>query len=176
MTWLDSLARRLARSRPDSGPTALPATTRPAPSPSATSRRDFLKKAGIVGGLAWSVPVLQTVMAPAASASVGTPIGQPCNDLGPCDGGNAYCNGTVCGGVGALCPASVCDGGLECSGRPDGVETCGGPGASCAGPGQCEYGNCANGTCGGQWALCLGGGTAECSPGRYCWFGLLCRV
>ena len=109
----------------------------------------------------WSVPVLQTVMAPAASASAGTPLGDPCNDLGTCNGGNAYCNGAVCGGVGALCPASVCAVGLQCSGRSGGTRTCGGPGAACSAGGQCTNGNCGVfGSCGGLGATCTN--NAQC--------------
>lgn len=168
VNWVDRWARRAAaRDVAEPATSGLPG--------SAPSRRDFLKRAAVVGSAVWTVPVLQTVMAPAASASPGTPLGDPCNDLGPCAGG-AYCNGTRCGGVGAICPGSVCASGIPCSGRTEGAQTCGGPGATCSGSEACDNGNCASGVCGGQWAWCGGGGgNAVCAPGKTCsFFGLLC--
>ena len=106
-SWLDRWAKRAAEAPPtplsDAEMSASPDVARPA-----SSRRDFLKKAGIVGGVAWSVPVLQTVMAPAASAASNTPLGQPCNDLSTCANGTAYCSGTCCGGLGAVCGTALC--------------------------------------------------------------------
>ncbi len=67
-SWLDGWARRAAEATPNAPQTS----EAPSRGDAGYARRDFLKKAGIVGGVAWSVPVLQTVMAPAASASVGT--------------------------------------------------------------------------------------------------------
>ena len=170
--WFERWAKHAAAATPDTTPTTHPVR----------SRRDFLKTAGIVGGVAWSVPVLQTVLAPAASASAGTPLGNPCNDLGTCNGGNAYCNGATCGGVGAICPGSVCVSGVECSGRTGSAETCGGPGATCGGAnddaadGLCTSGNCSkkkNGVCGGKNAACPGGSSQEnanlmCADGFEC--------
>ena len=167
--WLDRWAKRAAE-RPASVEDVADATQ------ATRSRRDFLKTAGIVGGVVWTVPVLQTVMAPAASASAGTPLGSPCSDLGTCNGGNAYCNGSTCGGVGAICPGTVCAGGIECSGRTGSADTCGGPGASCGGgDSQCTYGNCSkkkNGTCGAKNAACSGATQAQanlmCEDGLSC--------
>jgi hypothetical protein len=137
--WLDRWAKRAA----DDASTAAPASeasAAPAVSSSSTSRRDFLKKAGIVGGAAWSIPVLQTVMAPAASASAGSVIGQPCSPAG-----------VVCGDT------SVCFGGL-----------CGAPGATCSGGQPCFNSSCSGSpaTCGGQNAACTS--NANCAPGKTC--------
>jgi hypothetical protein len=115
-SWLDRWAKRAAEAPPtplsDAEMSASPDVARPA-----SSRRDFLKKAGIVGGVAWSVPVLQTVMAPAASASVNTPLGGNCPAGGvPCANGGANCAPTapyVCGGTGALVPGGCPNNGSQ---------------------------------------------------------------
>jgi hypothetical protein len=111
-----------------------------------SSRRDFLKKAGIVGGIAWSVPVLQTVMAPAHAAS-NTPLGQACTGTGTCANGVAYCNNVTCGGLGATCPGGALCSGSNCSGvggaQPN---VCGGKGAACTSNGECLGGNCNTGS------------------------------
>lgn len=163
MDWIDRWARQAAAPVDRAAPAAS--------SPHVgVSRRTFLKRAATVGAVAWSVPVLQSVAAPAASASVGTALGDPCNDLGVCAGGDAYCNGTVCGGVGALCPTSICASGLPCSGHTGGAETCGGPGATCSSSAACTYGNCNGIRCGGLLATCATSaecrGNWNCSSGR----------
>ncbi len=92
-SWLDRWAKRAAEAPPtplsDAEMSASPDVARPA-----SSRRDFLKKAGIVGGVAWSVPVLQTVMAPAASASPGTLVLQTCTP--PTAAGTPCGDGSIC--------------------------------------------------------------------------------
>jgi hypothetical protein len=159
MDWIDRWARQAAAP-----------VDRADPAPSSphvgVSRRTFLRRAAAIGTVAWSVPVLQSVAAPAASASVGTALGDPCNDLGVCAGGDAYCNGTVCGGVGALCPTSICASGLPCSGHAGGAETCGGPGATCSSSAACTYGNCNGIRCGGLLATCAT--SAECRGNWNC--------
>jgi hypothetical protein len=109
-----------------------------------SSRRDFLKKAGIVGGIAWSVPVLQTVMAPMASASAGPTKGSACT-------GGTNDNGLVCG------DGSRCFNGI-----------CGAPGATCTGTGtaQCVTSECSTSVCGGFNASCAGSNV--CAPGLVC--------
>jgi hypothetical protein len=164
-SWLDRWAKRAAEAPPtplsDAEMSASPDVARPA-----SSRRDFLKKAGIVGGVAWSVPVLQTVMAPAHAAS-NTQLGDPCNDLNICANGAAYCSGTTCGGVGAQCPAGSgvpgqCVASSPCSQRPGGPFTCGGPRAACTTNAQCTHGNCStDGYCGGTGAPC--GADTQCA-------------
>lgn len=111
-SWLDRWARRAAEATPSAAQDAV-APSRPAP---AASRRDFLKKAGIVGGVAWSVPVLQTVMAPAASASYGTALGGTCTGTGACNNGLASCFNNSCGSAGAPVPGGCPSGGLSATG------------------------------------------------------------
>jgi len=113
-SWLDRWAKRAAEAPPtplsDAEMSASPDVARPA-----SSRRDFLKKAGIVGGVAWSVPVLQTVMAPAHAAS-NTQLGDPCTGTGLCNSGLAFCNGSQCGGPGASAPGCA-SGGVSAAGQ-----------------------------------------------------------
>lgn len=168
-SWLDGWAKRAAEAPTtpvsDAEVSSSPSLVRPA-----SSRRDFLKKAGIVGGVAWSVPVLQTVMAPAASASVGSGVGQVCTapnqNSGTCTDGS-QCFGGYCGGAGASCAGnptcylSTCSG----TGQPGvnaQINVCGGIGANCATTGglnNCRTGvGCASRTgqttCGGPGSAC----------------------
>lgn len=135
--WLDRWAKRAATAAPIdvSAPEATPSNGAVAQS-SPSSRRDFLKKAGIVGGVAWSIPVMQTVAAPMASASPGSGIGQPCT--APAD------EGQPCG------DGSICHNGI-----------CGSPGAPCGA--ACQFGNCAGGICGGLGATCSGTTSTQCA-------------
>lgn len=138
--WLDRWARRAAQ--PPAG--AVPAIS----PPRLTSRRDFLKRAGIVGGVAWSVPVLHTVLAPAASASAGTPLGAACDDLMACAGGTAFCNGATCGGVGADCSGGALCANSGCATKGPQPGICGGKNVPCTTDDQCVSGNChKNGKC-----------------------------
>lgn len=135
-TWFDRWAKNTATgSTVDASPSV--DDVAPAESIEPPSRRDFLKKAGIVGGVAWSIPVMQTVMAPMASASTNTGLGGACNDLGTCASGAAYCNGSICGGVGAictgLCAVSTCSNGQ-----------CGGGGGDCYNGNQCVSNICSS--------------------------------
>lgn len=170
--WLDRLAKRAADPAPASSDQVTRAPSEPANRP-APSRRDFLKKAGIVGGLAWSVPVMQSVVAPAHAAS-NTPIGGVCSGAGSvCANGNAFCNGAICGGPGASCPtgsSTQCVASSPCSRRtPGGVYTCGGPGAVCSTDANCTYGNCRGGACGGFNAPCTTvGDNTPCATGFTC--------
>jgi len=152
--WLDKWAKRAATAAPTdvSASKATPSNGAVAQS-SASSRRDFLKKAGIVGGVAWSIPVMQTVAAPMASAS---------HAGGPCSGGGGTCGTLLPGHTGTCAPctngvacgaSSDCTAGVTCSGRNGGPTVCGGPGATCTTANQattCFYSNCSgNGQCGG---------------------------
>ena len=102
-SWLDRWARHAAA--PSEAP-ARPASAHP-------TRRDVLKQAGVVGGLVWTVPVIQTALAPAASAS-GVGIGQPCSPDGdPCSDGSICFTG-VCGAKGAPCGADAQCASLTC--------------------------------------------------------------
>jgi hypothetical protein len=102
--WLDRWAKRSASpaARPDA-PAA--AGSAPAGEASRSSRREFMTKAAVVTGAAWSVPVIQTALAPAASASPGPGLGSPCSPPGVVCGGGSICSpGNVCGGPGAVSP------------------------------------------------------------------------
>jgi hypothetical protein len=130
MSWLDRLARRAASPTPTS---LSPEGDGSAPD---RSRRDFMRKAAMGGALVWSVPVIQTVLAPSASAS-----GLP--------------------GLGEACPNNVCASGFFCSSV---TGTCGGSGATCGGNAGCVNGNCFNGVCGGSGATCSS--NAGCAYGN----------
>lgn len=157
-SWLDRWARRAAEATPSTAQDAL----EPLRSDAGSARRDFLKKAGIVGGVAWSVPVLQTVMAPAASASNGTLLGNNCPAGNvACAGGTAFCATTApfrCGGLGATCGACASGAGT-CSNA-----TCGGGGGTCTPANQAT--TCVSGICVGTTCRALVG--AACSTGADC--------
>ena len=177
MNWLDRLARRTARHGATApAPTQRDANRAVAPNPDKT-RRDFLKKAGIVGGLAWTAPVLQSVIVPAAAASGEVPLGGPCGPHDVCAAG-AVCYNGQCGAQGAQCltngncfdascsPHGVCGGlGAKCFYDNDCYhlvpgtchkKVCGGPGAPCSvnGNADCQYGNCHKDVCGSKGAHC----------------------
>jgi hypothetical protein len=160
MTWLERLARRSVAN--DAAPSALPAPT-PAPSNPA-SRRDFMKKAAVVGGLAWAAPVLQSVVVPAAAASGGLVLGDSCSFGTQVCSDSACSPSGICGGPGADCTAGACLYGNCFNG------VCGAPGAKCRSDSACVYGsierNCFQGVCGGQAARCLV--NANCAPGFEC--------
>lgn len=160
----------------------------PAASGNGSSRRDFMKKAAVVGAAVWSVPVMQSALAPAASASGGNALGDPCSKSAPCVAplscGSGQCGGTgaVCGGAAALCmnggcrPNGLCAAagqaprGSTCSANTacryanchNGV--CGSPGATCGQNNQCLYNNCSGAICGGTGASCGNSGT-KCASG-----------
>jgi len=178
-SWLDRWAKRAA----SHSSSVQPASNFPSGAPH--SRRDFMKKAGIVGGVAWSIPVLQTALAPSASASHEPPacgndtcgagclnptcgVGAPCDaGVGPgqaCSGGGTCGTNLICGGAGVACTGSgagTCAGSSPCSQRPSGVRTCGGPRATCTVNSDCTNNNCAGGICGGTGATC--GSEAACA-------------
>lgn len=175
--WLDKWAKRAATAAPLDDPSTeveSSAATRPH-----ASRRDFLKKAGIVGGVAWSIPVMQTVLAPSASAS------------GPtvCSGGGGTC-GTLVSGPGPCLPCATgvqcsagadCATGVGCSSR-SGTTVCGGPGATCGTGADCVFSNCTSGICGfgtgtGQQGAPCGtpnGGTSGAANSNACQAGWNC--
>ena len=93
--WLDGLARRAARSK-DESPNAS----------SGLSRRQLLKRAGVVAGAAWTVPLIQSAVAPAAAAS----LGYQCLTDGDCNAG-FYCVGGYCTSAPKLAwPHETCSG------------------------------------------------------------------
>jgi hypothetical protein len=132
-SWLDRWAKRAAASPAPSSPAV------PPPHPADDeSRRSFLKKAAVVTGAVWTVPILQTALAPAASASAGAVIGSPCSP-----------DGVVCGDT-SVCAQLIC----------------GGAGATCTGGQPCFNSQCSGGVCGGVGAKCNAG--KVCAPGLYC--------
>jgi hypothetical protein len=174
--WLDGWAKRAAQASPAVESDVAPRVDSSGGSASASSRRDFLKKAGIVGGIAWSVPVMQTVMAPAASASLNTALGGNCDGSPPnsgpgssCAAGNAICSPlNVCGGVGASCAGGKACFSSNCSGAAGPQQNvCGGTRATCTADSQCSSGKyCDSGVCkadvGGS---CTVGTNSDCLSG-----------
>ncbi len=142
--WVDRWAKRAASSAPR--PEAMPGDPSPAPSPQASShsRRAFMKKAGVVGAAVWTVPVIQSAVAPAAAASATV-----------CSGGGGTCGVLLSGpgpcpkcATGVACSTNNdCATGVGCSSRT-GTTVCGGPGAACNNSGNCQYNNCTNSICG----------------------------
>jgi hypothetical protein len=161
-SWFDRWAKR--RSTPGTAASSAPDTTS-ADQSGHSSRRDFLVKAGLVGGAVWTVPAMQSVLAPASAAS-GTSIGSACTNIGDACGDNTYCgtNG-ICGGLGATCGAgcfnSSCKNG-----------TCGGSGATCTKNKQCSSKICTSGHCRGKvGAVCHKGSDCQserCSNAGVC--------
>jgi hypothetical protein len=140
--WLDRVAKRAASATPEQTAASARDSRDDTPVPlssSARSRRDFMKKAAVVGGLAWSVPVIQSVVVPAAAASGQTQIGDPCTNYGGLCGDSSVCFNGVCGSPGASCAnANPCFN-SACSGK---TQTCGGQLAYCTDDSQCASGNC----------------------------------
>lgn len=155
MSWLDDWAKSSAR----------PART----GSDGISRRQMLKRVGVVAGVAWTAPLIQSATAPAYAyntCTTGCGPGFPCGPGITCGsptscvngvcankgwyaescngGGNCYsgtCTGGTCakGAAGTPCRATV-----DCT---TGVicaanHVCGGPGASCTTNGQCASNNC----------------------------------
>ena len=97
--WLDGWARRAARpAHPTPGDTA---------PEHGLSRRQLLKRAGVVAGAAWTVPLIQTALAPPAAASGGgnTIIGFTCTTNTDCASGN--CSGGFCADPGKVWTGST---------------------------------------------------------------------
>jgi hypothetical protein len=103
-----------------------------------------MKKAAVVGGAVWSVPVIQSVTAPAAAASATV-----------CSGGGGTCGVLVSGpgpcpkcATGVACSTNNdCATGVGCNSRT-GTKVCGGPGAACTASANCVYKDCTNNICG----------------------------
>ena len=97
---------------------------------SRTTRREVLKKAAIVGGVAWSLPVIESLTTPAFAGSGSCPVWD-CTDPF-----QSVCN---CGGIGGgfvktfaggcVCARPV-ESALDCASCPPG-EQCLGPATDC---------------------------------------------
>lgn len=133
------------------------------------SRREALRRAGLIGAAVWAAPVVQTVLAPSASAHSHQ---QP----GTCSGWTDA-NGGFCGGTGG-CPkcgaGKICTSNSDClSGECTGTKkrkTCAKStvGEPCRSGSDCTTGVCRNGVC--QSAPSTGGcqTNADCPSGHVC--------
>lgn len=103
------------------------------------TRRDVIKRAGVIGAAAWTVPVLQTALAPAASASVPPdPCAGVCTVTCKCKAGSGTCSTNTQCATGTVCIGGVCR-------IPYGST------ATCSSNAQCQSLNCVNGICGKAW-------------------------
>ena len=131
MTWFDDWAKRSARRA------AVP--PQQAGDGAGMTRRDMLKKAGIVGvATVWAAPVIQSVTAP-AYAQPYTPVCTPSDSSGAC-GGNCP---TKCGFNRTCTAGSDCLSGTCTSGKCAKSAT----GGSCLLGSDCNSGTCLAGTC-----------------------------
>jgi len=105
--WLDRWA--ICAASGTSPSPAAPAEA-PATAESTHSRRDFMKKATVVGGAAWSVPVIQIVTAPAVAASPTVCSGGVLSGAAPC--------GTPNGSYDAPAQSAACQAGWYCKPGP----------------------------------------------------------
>lgn len=164
MSWLDNWAKSSARPAQTGG--------------DGMSRRQMLKRAGIVAGVAWTAPLIQSATAPAYAYNTCTTNcanGFPCTSPGQCASGictNGYCSASA-GWPGDACSGN---GGNKCHGfDTDGLVSCrngvcptiaaGGP---CRSSADCVSGVicAANHVCGGSGATCTN--NAQCAPGKTC--------
>lgn len=161
--WLERLARRAAASAAP-GPAGTPPTGRSADP--RTSRRDFLKKAGVVGAAAWSVPVIESALAPASAASTPTCVGVCGGACPTCGLGQGPCTTNTQCSTGLVCSSGVC-------------KTA--QGGTCSTNSNCSTGVCIGGTCRGTVAgtpcsggttclsyICSGGTCHQSAAGFYC--------
>ena len=182
--WLDRWARHTARTPHSTIATSPDSETASTIGP-ATSRRDFMKKAAVVGAAVWSVPVMQTALAPAASASGGG-LNAVCGPSQPCAapyacGTDGRCGGTGanCGGAAALCVSGGCSTNGKCAAAhtaPKGstclTNSACTSGTWCSGAGYCSVG--VGGTCSGNTQCytsglgCIGNTCWPSSVGHQC--------
>jgi hypothetical protein len=147
-SWLDGWARRAVRpSVSDPASTPSPGSAA-APTP-ALSRRDLIKRASVVGAAVWATPVLQTALAPAASASGPTP--DPCLTTGTCPPGAPCTTDADCGSDDCNTGTGVC--------RASGVD------GTCSANVDCLTANCASGVCDEAWPGGPCQANADCMSG-----------
>ncbi len=125
------------------------------------SRRDALKRGGIVAGVAWTAPVLMSVMTPAAAAA-------PCpTGSTPCPGFPGGCCPANDSGIPDTCVDGVCidpgEPGGFCLNNGQGAGGCNDPTIKCNNPGPGPTGR---GICGGPGAVCLDNG--DCFGSQTC--------
>jgi hypothetical protein len=183
--WLDALAKASTGNRArhrslSSDAESPPEAERPveisvAPKAQGLTRRALIRRGAVVGAVVWTTPILQTALAPAASASVvppctvSCPVGTPCASTANCASG-LICSGGVCkipyGGSGTCASGADCQSG-NCNPT---TQTCiaSWPGTSCTAGSQCLSGKCNGGTC---FANPVGGycrTTADCTDNTTC--------
>jgi hypothetical protein len=129
------------------------------------SRRDVMKRAGIIGvATIWATPIVQSVGAPAFAATGVCVPSDPSGCGGTCPGKCSL--NLTCG------TTTDCASGLTCTGTKCKVSD----GASCQGTGTTADTNCASGKCGnGNPKLCLKSNGATCAVNGDCASGH-CRV
>ncbi|HVE62596.1 MAG TPA: twin-arginine translocation signal domain-containing protein [Mycobacteriales bacterium] len=176
MSWFDNAAKSAAR-RSAGADDVDPS--------SGLTRRDALKKAGIVGGAAlWMTPVLQSITVPAYANShpqgqTGLDAGAACTSGTECASGS--CSGTVgnpgtCQPVNAGGPCGTsANAGTNCTTGVCLAGTCqkNGTGGTCAGNTDCLSNDCiANGPQAGTCKASGAGGAcridADCAANRLC--------
>lgn len=197
--WLDAVAKASAgrrgslRTSPPSRAAFAPGSGRPDASASAAAqqgltRRDLIRKGTLVGVAAWSVPVLQSALAPAAAVS-GLLCTQPtCGQTlpessGPCTlcptmatcSANADCASGACSGGYCVPSLGVCSSNQNCPtgacvGIVAGVGSCAllWPDAVCTQSSQCASGKCTGGRCTGNTVGKTCRSTVDCTDNTTC--------
>ena len=107
--WLDRWARRAGR--PAGAPNSPDGARQ-------LSRRQLLKRAGVIAGATWTVPMIQSAVAPAAAASgggciSGCPAGSTCTTDANCASG-LTCIGGICGQPGKAWTGTSCGHDNQC--------------------------------------------------------------
>ncbi len=184
--WLDALAKASTGNRArhrslSSGAESPPEAERPveivpAPKAQGLTRRALIRRGAVVGAVVWTTPILQTALAPAASASVVPPSARcparsgPRARPPPTARSGLICSGGFCkipyGGSGTCTSGADCQSG-NCNPT---TSTCiaSWPGTSCTANTQCLSGKCNGGTC---FANPVGGycrTTADCTDNTTC--------
>lgn len=123
------------------------------------SRRDVLKRAGIIGvATVWATPIVQSVGAPAFAATGICIPSDPSGCGGTCPNKCAF---------GLTCTTTAdCNAGLSCSGGVCKIAD----GQNCSGANPTGDASCASGKCGGSGSqkVCLRSTGAACTAGSQC--------
>ena len=186
--WLDALAKSVAARkshRHASGGLDDTAGGVPAASQEGgLTRRDVLKRAGVIG-VAWTVPTVLSAQAPAAAASAPACLNicggtcPPCGPgSGPCSTGAQCASGLICQGGLCLipfgnttpCTASGQCQSANCSGTTGSPGVClaSWPGSTCSSDAQCLSNKCNGGSCFGNVLGGLCRTTQDCTDNTTC--------
>ncbi|HUW16278.1 MAG TPA: hypothetical protein VMW94_04310, partial [Actinomycetes bacterium] len=109
------------------------------------TRREVLRRGAIIGAAVWTVPALQSALAPAAAASpppvctVNCPPGSACAT-------NTNCSTGLC--LNGICVIPYPGGG------------------TCTANSQCQSGNCLGGTCAAAWPGTTCTSSSQCLSGK----------